>query len=167
MSETVNIMKMAEKASDEIFSVFGWEKLPAMNQKTECVDKKKHGRMQAKIHPTDAVWKYLDPYLGYDIYVYSDLKSYAKGTLDNADLAAILRDIARGTECANKSEDWKRIYVDQKRTHQVIGLLFIYNHDGGYEKEFSDVLAALAPSSCDVAPSDYIGVVGPERVIYL
>src|SRR4051794_26129677 len=103
MPETTNIMRMAELASDQIFSAFGWERIGPTNQNTECVDQEQHGKKR-KVHPTDAVFRYLDPYLGYDVYVDSDLKSYAAGSLQTVDLSAVIRDTGRAAECANKSQ---------------------------------------------------------------
>ena len=167
MPETESIQRMAELASDEIFSVFGWERHSLMNQNWECVEQKRHHRRKSKTHPTDSVFKYVAPYSGSDVYVQTDLKSYAKGTLEGVDLAKILRGLGHATECANKSANWKNLFVDQTRNHDVIGMLFIYNHDGDYDKDFSDTLASLAPSQVELAPSGFVGVVGPQRVIYL
>ncbi len=168
MAETESIQKMAELASQEIFSVFGWEQLPLMNQNWECVEPKKHRKQRkSKTHPSDTVFKYVDPYSGEDTYVNTDLKSYAKTTLDSADLTKTLRDLGHSTECANKSSNWKSLFVNQKRNHLVIGMLFVYNHDGGYDKDFAGELASVAPSQIEFDPTSFVGVVGPERVIYL
>jgi len=167
MAETAEIQKMAELASADIFSVFGWEHQPLMNQNWDCVEPQKHNRIKVKTHPTDVVFKYVDPYSGNDVYIQTDLKSYAKGTLESADLVKAIRELGRATECANKSPDWKKLYVDQTRNHDVLGMLFVYNHDGAYDKDFSDALAPMAPSNFDLSPTTFIGVVGPQRVIYL
>lgn len=168
MPETGNIQKMAELAGDAVFSVFGWRRASLLNQNWECEEKQKHHKQRKpSTHPTDAVFIYTDPYSGFDIYVNSDLKSYAKGTLQTADLGKIIREVGHAVECANKSTAWKSLYVDQTRNHSVIGLVFIYNHDGGYDKDFSNELANIPPSQFDLHPFMYVGVVGPERVIYL
>jgi len=168
MAETESIKKMAELASAQIFSVFGWEQLPLMNQNWDCVERNKHRKIRAPhSHPSDAVFRYVDPYSGEDVYVNADLKSYAKTTLKAADLTKTIRDLGRAVECANKSADWKNLYVDQTRSHEVVGLLFIYNHDGGYDEEFGETLASLAPSQFELDPNIFLGVVGPQRVLYL
>jgi hypothetical protein len=168
MPETAHIQRMAELAGDSIFSVFGWKRAPLMNQNWDCEEKQKHHKLRKNgTHPTDAVFTYTDPYSGYQIYVNTDLKSYARGSLENADLAKVIREVGHAVECASKSPKWKDIYVDQTRNHNVIGLVFIYNHDGGYDTDFSRALSALAPSTFDLHPMHYVGVVGPQRVIYL
>ena len=168
MAETVNIQKMAELASAEIFSVFGWERRPLMNVNWECVEKEKHRKQRGTTtHPSDAVFKYVDPYSGEDIYVNSDLKSFAKSTLDSTDFIKTLRSLAHATECANKSLEWKGLYVDQTRNHDVVGMLFVYNHDGGYDKDFDSVVETLPMPRIELANGVFVTVVGPKKVIYL
>ena len=168
MAETASIQKMAELAGDAVFSVFGWKRATLMNQNWDCEEKQKHHKVRKPgTHPTDAVFSYIDPYTGYDIYVLSDLKSYAKGTLQTADLGKIIRGVGQAAECANKSTKWKSLFVDETRNHSVVGMVFIYNHDGGYDSNFSTELESLPPSQFALSPFTYVGVVGPERVIYL
>src|SRR6266478_2767932 len=168
MAETESIQKMAELASQEIFSVVGWEHLKLMNQNWVCCEPKKHRKQKGvKTHPSDAVFKYLDPYSGEDIYVNADLKSYAKSTLKSTEFTKTLRDLGHSTECAGKSSDWKALFVDQTRNHAVIGMLFVYNHDGGYDKDFGGELGSISPSKLEFDPATFVGVVGPQRVIYL
>ena len=167
MAENADIQKMAEYVSAEIFQVFGWQRLRLLNHDWECVEKEKHRKQRAKTHPSDVVFRYVDPYSGIDTYVLSDLKSYAKSTLDNKDFLRTLRDLANATECANKSPSFKTDYVDQTNSHEVIGLLFVYNHDGGYELDFEDELSAMPTSSIEVDKGNFVGVISPKRVIYL
>lgn len=188
MAETQSIQKMAELASNEIFSVFGWEQLPLMNQNCKCEEQVKHRKVRkSTTHPTDAVFKYVDPYSGYDIYVNTDLKSYSKGSigklnskksakraesnsdkgLDSSELTKVLRSLAHSTECANKSQRWKTLYVDQTSNHEIVGMLFIYNHDGGYDANFGKVLGGLAPSQIELENGYFVGVISPKKVIFL
>ena len=168
MPETANIQRMAELAGDSIFSVFGWQRSALMNQNWNCEEKIKHRKVRKNgTHPSDSVFNYVDPYSGYDVYVNADLKSFAKGTLESTELGKVIRDVGHAVECANKSTQWKDLYVDQTRNHQVIGLVFIYNHDGGYDADFAQALAALAPSTFELHPMTYVAVIGPQRVIYL
>jgi hypothetical protein len=97
MGETVNIAEMAVLASTEIFSVFGWEQRPLSDQNFDCVETEKHRKVKTKWkkHPTDTVFKYVDPYRGIDVYLNTDLKSYAKGTLDTTNLVSTLRSLSR------------------------------------------------------------------------
>jgi hypothetical protein len=148
MAETANIAKMAEKISADVFSVFGWESRALANHNWNCVELEKHHKKKGiKTHPTDAVFSYLDPYLGQQVYVNTDLKSYSSGSLESLDLTRSLRSLARATECANKSQEWQQLFVETGSNHSVIGLLFVYNHDGEYDKDFETELEKLAPST--------------------
>lgn len=165
--EHQNVAMMAEKASKEIFEVFGWKQVGPKNQNWACVDLEKHDRKRSKTHPSDVVYRYEDPWSGKNVYVSSDLKSYARGTIGQQPVAAALRGVSRGVECANRSEEFQRLYVTATHPSQVIGMLFVYNHDNGYDEDFNKVMEDLNPSSADVAPNNRVGVIGPKRVIYL
>src|SRR6266498_1727638 len=105
--ENQNIAAMAERASKEIFEVFGWRQLGPKNQNWACVEQEKHDRRRARTHPTDLVFRYEDPWSGQEIYVNSDLKSYAKGTIVQQSLVSLIRNLSRSVECANKSEEFQ------------------------------------------------------------
>ena len=168
MAETEQIAKMAELASAEIFAVFGWKDVVLRNQNWECTEKKRHSKLKgAGTHPSDAVWMYVEPYSGKDVYVNSDLKSFGKSTIESTDLTRTLRSLSRAVECAPKSAAWQRLYADTTRNFEVIGMLFIYNHDAGYSKKFGDDLKPITPAQIELQAKDFIGVVGPDRVIYL
>lgn len=78
MAENANIAKMAEKLSNDLFSVFGWCGTGPMNIDWACVDQQRHG---AQTHPTDAVWYYDEPYSNSRTYILADLKSYGKASI--------------------------------------------------------------------------------------
>lgn len=87
MAETVNISKMAELLSKEIFSAFGWQSKGLKNYSWPCVLPEQHHKKRIKkLHPTDVVFRYFDPYTNQTTYVIFDLKSYSKGTLKSTDL---------------------------------------------------------------------------------
>ncbi len=165
--ENQNIAVMAELASKEVFEVFGWRLVGPRNKNWACVEHEKHDRKRAQTHPSDMVFRYEDPWSGKDIYVTSDLKSYAKGTIVQQPVVSALRGLSRAVECANKSEEFQTLYVDSTRQHHVVGMLFVYNHDGGYDEDFSKAMEAVNPSQADVAEHNRVGVIGPKRVIYL
>lgn len=165
--ENQNIAIMAEKASKEIFEVFGWRQVGPKNQNWACVEPEKHDRRRSRSHPSDVVFRYEDPWTGKDVYVSSDLKSYARGTITQQPVVAALRGVSRGVECANKSEEFQHLYINAAHSSQVIGLLFVYNHDNGYDEDFNKTMEDLNPSQADVAPHNRVGVIGPKRVVYL
>jgi hypothetical protein len=79
MPETGNTSEMARKLAVDMFGVFGWRDAGAHDQDWECVTRA-HGP-KGKTHPSDVVFQYDDPYESKRIYVNTDLKSYAKGTI--------------------------------------------------------------------------------------
>jgi hypothetical protein len=167
MSETGNIQQMAQILSEPIFTTFGWIQVGPTDVDWDCVEMEKHARKKAKTHPSDAVFKYYDPYRGIDIYLNTDLKSYKSNTLEKTDLAATLRQLARATECANKSQKWAELFANEQRNWQVSGLLFIFNNDGKYDKDFGSVLAEVQPNEVPVAEGQCVYVLGPKDICYL
>ena len=168
VAETISVSEMAELASDRIFSVFGWERHPLTNQNCDCVDKVRHRKQKkSKTHPTDCVFSYIDPYTGRDVFVNTDLKSYKGTTLEAADVAKAVRNLGHSTECANRSEQWKNLFIGRESNSEIIGMLFIYNHDQDYDANFSKRLVDLTPSTFEFLPETFAGVVGPAHVCYL
>ena len=168
MAETITVGEMAELASDRIFSVFGWERHPLTNQNCDCVAKALHKKQRGSpTHPTDCVFSYIDPYTGRFVFVNTDLKSYAVSTLESVDITKAVRNLAHATECANRSAQWKTLFVGRECNHDVVGMLFIYNHDQNYDGEFNEKLAALPPSGFDMLSETFVGVLGPHRISYL
>lgn len=147
MSETEAIQKMAEKISDEIFSVFGWEKVGPINQNWACRNKKKHNpKYEEKnsdkkyTHPSDVVFTYYDSYLGKHVYQLFDLKSYAKGSISKGNLKTTVGRLVDSVECANTSDEFAKLYVDSNHSWIVHGVLFVYNHDGEYDRNLYNTL---------------------------
>jgi hypothetical protein len=167
MSETVNTQEMAQILSEPIFTTFGWIRVGPTDTNWECVELEKHGKKKAKTHPSDAVFRYYDPYRGVDVYLNTDLKSYKADTLEKTELAATLRNLARATECATKSEKWAELFANEEKNWQVAGLLFIYNHDGNYDRDFTEVLTEVQPSEVPVAEGQCVYVLGPKDICYL
>ena len=60
MGERVNIARIAEIISADIFSKLGWESHGTPNESWKC-DEPAHGKAD---HPTDATFVYEDPYSG-------------------------------------------------------------------------------------------------------
>lgn len=167
MSENVNTQEMAQILSEPIFTTFGWMRVGPTDVNWTCVELDKHGRKKSKTHPSDVVFRYYDPYRGIDIYLNTDLKSYKCDTLEKTDLAATLCQLARATECATKSAKWAELFANEEKNWQVAGLLFIYNHDGNYDRDFSKVLMEVQPSDVPVFEGQCVYVLGPKDICYL
>jgi hypothetical protein len=78
MAETINIAKMAEKLSKELFAEFLWNRMEPANLNWPCEDIERHN---THTHPSDVVFYYDEPYSQARTYVNCDLKSYAKGSI--------------------------------------------------------------------------------------
>ena len=167
MSETANTEEIARLLSESIFSKFGWQQCGPYNQNFECVELELHRKKKAKSHPGDVVFRVPDPYLGLDVYLHTDLKSYGKDSIEKADLKSILRSLAITVDCANKSPGWTKLYDQTEGNHVVHGLLFIYNHDQQYDKDFLSVLQQIGDGIPQLPDGKRIYVIGPERALYL
>jgi hypothetical protein len=167
MGETSNKSRIAELAFKDIFSVFGWSKTGPYNEEWACVAKHKEATPKLGRHPTDAVYKYVDPYQPTSVFVNIDFKSYAKTTLEKADLAAALRSLANAVDCANKSVEFQERYLGAD-TGETVGLLFVFNHDNRYDPgRFSDVRTSVPADALDIAKGRRMGIFGPAEIAYL
>jgi hypothetical protein len=167
MAETAPTEEIGRMVADEIFAKFGWKQCGPYNQNFSCVEHEKHRKKKTKTHPGDVIFRFPDPYLGMDVYLHADLKSYAKSTIEKANLKSILRDLAITVECANKSPQWTNLYDQTSGNHVVHGLLFIYNHDQEYDKKFPLVLQQIGDGISQLPEGKRIFVIGPERALYL
>jgi hypothetical protein len=164
MGETINIAEMAEKVSDEIFSVFGRTKIGPTNEDWTCKQPDAHGRHS---HPTDVVFYYDEPYEDSRTYIQCDLKSYAVESISRSKIESTLSSLAQQVACADISTEWQSKYTLPDRDFTVAGMLFIYNHDGGYDRTFSDALSKLKLEKLDLPPSGKIVVLGPVEIHWL
>lgn len=164
MAETVNIAAMATKISDEIFSIFKWDKRGPENHNWDCMKKNEHGK---ETHPTDVVFFYDEPYRDVRTYVQTDLKSYQTGSIARSKIEEALKSLAQQISCAEISPEYQKKYTHDYKTPEIIGMLFIYNHDSGYDREFSDVLKNIKTSEIDIPRDRRIFVLGPMEIRWL
>ncbi|TDM51490.1 hypothetical protein [Aliivibrio fischeri] len=140
MAETSNIAVMAEKISDELFKYFKWERLIPRDMNFACHKGKQHqtGQSPKVTHPVDVVFKYTDPYSGTDIILNTDLKSYKSGSITPSSVRDAIYSLAMTIDCADGSDEWKTRYSMDSDDYEIRGMLFVYNHDGEYDKSFKD-----------------------------
>lgn len=139
--ETSTIAKMAEYVSNEILDWFRWKRVQLPDQNFDCVKAATHApKKDNHTHPVDVVFWYLDPYLNKIVYFNTDLKSYAKGSIDASRIIPALKSLAQTIDCARVSEEWEKRYILDETPHEVRGMLFVYNHDAEYDKSFYDLL---------------------------
>lgn len=156
---------MAEILSKEVFSEFLWQRSGPYNANWPCVTPA-HNR-KAGTHPSDVVFFYDEPYQNYRTYVNCDLKSYAKGSISASGMRSAIMSLAQSVACAEQSEEWQKLYVHGHVSIRVSGLLFVYNHDGEYDRDFNDILKEIRPESLKIPPSTKLVVMGPETVQWL
>jgi hypothetical protein len=182
MGETVNIAKMADIVADDIFSMFGWDMSDFTNQNWDCVMPEKHGKVldenskgkekkerksEKKTHPSDLVLSIEDPYRERRCFFNVDLKSYGEKSISKTAVSSAIRSLAKSVQCANQCKEWRDLFAKQVDPHVVHGLLFIYNHDSEYDKNFDKTLAALNTSFDELALDQKVYVMGPKRIAYL
>lgn len=162
--ERRNIEKMAEVLAHPLFVELGWERTGPTNINCSCEEPERHGK--GKEHPVDAVFRYKDPYSGADVYLNTDLKSYAGSTLGGVDLKKILKSLGQAVDCANKTKSWRDRYVQSDGDWVAEGLLFIYNHDGKSDRDFPKLMSEMKASDAHLPKGRRIHVLTPERVEY-
>ncbi|MCB4805150.1 hypothetical protein QO001_005054 [Methylobacterium brachiatum] len=164
MAETVHIAAMATKISNQIFSMFMWQKRGPTDHNWDCVKKGEHGK---ETHPTDVVFFYDEPYRDVRTYVQTDLKSYKTGSIVRSKLEAAIRSLAEQISCAEVSAEYQKDYTHAHRTSEIVGMLFVYNHDVGYDRDFSDELKRLKLDGLDIPRNRRIFVLGPMEIRWL
>lgn len=139
--ETSNIAEIANKLSKEVFDWFRWERIPLVDQNFACTKQGKHAPTKKAVHthPVDVVFSYGDPYLGKRVFLNTDLKSYAKSSIKAGEIRSALKSLAQTIDCARSSETWNTRYNLKNEECEIRGLLFVYNHDGEYDKNLQDV----------------------------
>lgn len=164
MAETGNIAVMAETLSSELFSEFFWERTGPMNHNWTCLKQDVH---EVKTHPSDVVFYYDEPYTQQRTFLQCDLKSYARGSIVLPKLKGALESLAKQVACAEISEEWQELYVHKGQTPAIAGVLFVYNHDGEYDKDFNENLKALQTAKLDIPRGSKLVVLGPEDIYWL
>lgn len=164
MAETSKIALMAMKLSDDVFSEFFWTKVGPEDQNWPCEDKDHH---RVDTHPADVVFYYDEPYSQRRTFVHCDLKSYAKGSITANAIQGAVASLAKQIACAEKSESWRDLYMHGNVTPDVCGLLFIYNHDGEYDKDFSSLLDGVKNKDLMLPKGTRLFVLGPRDVFWI
>lgn len=165
MGETSNIALMAEKISVEIFSQFGWERIGPIDSRWACVSED-HAREE---HPTDVVFRYDDPYnRDRDVYVITDLKSYAEPTITKTKVKKALNNLCDTIKCALWGPGWKEKYAADIAENNIAGMLFVYDHSRSYVRDlFSSLFSEVEPSDFNLPPRSKVMVLGPQTIIAL
>lgn len=161
MSETGNIEALAKLVSKDIFKWFKWGTCAPKDEDWSC-ESDHHGK---NTHPSDVVFYYEDPYTGQTQYLNTDLKSYAAGSITKSSITRALKTLAMSVECANISDSWQnKFLLNDVGFGEVSGMLFIYNHDNEYDKDFQVELDKVEFREIPVADGNELVVVGPDLI---
>src|SRR5690606_19414245 len=148
----------------ELFSEFLWKKVGPTNTNWACATPESHG---VTTHPSDVVYYYDEPYSLRRTYLQCDLKSYAKGSITSTAVRTAVESLAKQVACAEKSDEWRSLYAYDHVTYAVTGLLIVYNHDGGYDSNFSQYLSQVRAEDLQIPRDSKIVVLGPHEVYWL
>ncbi len=173
MAENRPIEEMAERISNEIFSLFRWKKPGPTNQDWKCrsdkhiresSDGSKH---RLSTHPADVVFEYFDPYANRYMHILTDLKSYGEKSITQYGVSEMIRSLSMAVDCTSCSDDFQEKYVNNDRPWDCSGLLFIYNHDGEFDREFDHFLSEVPEQSLHNSKGKRLYVMGPSHIEYL
>jgi hypothetical protein len=165
MAETAPIADVAVVVADSLFAEFLWKASPFRDQNWPCEDSKGHS--DRKTHPSDVVFNYDEPYRPVRTYVNTDLKSYGAGSITPLQVKKAIFNLAQSLQCAELSSKWHDLYVEPETAHSLIGMLFIYNHDNAYDKNFDSLLASLDLSDVAVPRGSRLFILGPSEIHWL
>jgi hypothetical protein len=135
--------------------------------KTEAAEDEDNEQQKMLTHPSDVVFFYDEPYSLSRTYINTDLKSYKKGSITSGAVTSAIQSLALALECAELSTEWQGKYAHEQKTYQIVGLLFIYNHDGEYDTGFDEVLAKVNHARLRIPRSSRIFVLGPRDIRWL
>jgi len=121
----------------------------------------------SKTHPSDVVFYYDEPYSPERAYINCDLKSYGTGSINTNSVKSAIESLARALTCAEKSEEWRTNYIHNHVSAKIYGLLFVYNHDGEYDKDFNKHLDAIQHEKLNIPKKSKIVVLGPKEIFWL
>lgn len=167
MGETKNIGEIADVLSRDIFRHFLWNTHPKSDDNFDCTNEKhlgEGGKPKAS-HPGDVVFFYQDPYLGKIVYLHTDLKSYAKDSITSTSLRGAFKSLCMTVDCARASDSWRSKYsIDESEAYEVRGMLFIHNHDNGYDKPFYEAVDKVDLQALPVAAGTQLHFLGPKDI---
>ena len=181
MAETENIGKMAELVSEQLLSVFKWETVKLYNTNFDCSKPNEHSSSKSAdnhTHPVDVVFHYLDPYTNKRVLFNTDLKSYKEGSISEKNVRTALQSLAKTIECARLSKEWRGRYANFEEPTEIRALLFTYNHDGKFDREFYErffIKTKNDPTTKRVINTSNIGlkrdqiihIIEPSQINYL
>jgi len=173
--EVTNIAEVANKVAEDIFHWFKWEKIEVMDENFKChkveqhkkTGKRKTTEKVSHTHPVDVVFRYFDPYLNKSVLLNTDLKSYSVSSITTAKIKEALTSLAKTIDCARSSSEWSGKYILDNVSYEVRGLLFIYNYDEKYDKNFLDHFKSIDTDKLSIKDNQIVHFIEPSRIRYL
>jgi hypothetical protein len=93
----------------------------------------------------------------------TDLKSYGTDSITSTKLRTAFKSLSMTVACASESEDWRTKHlIDSSEPYEVRGLLFVYNHDNGYDKPFYQAIEKVDLKHLDMSPGTILHFLGPH-----
>jgi len=164
--ESAQIAKKAVKLSEKLFPLFYWERVGPADINWECVKSEQHNAR--KKHPSDAVYRYIDPYEKKPVYILFDFKSLANKSINSSLVNGALRNLAHSIDCAMVSEEWQKLYLQEDSEIIVKGSLMVYNHDGSYTRKLANQIhPSLYKDWPELQSHQEIVILEPETLVYL
>jgi hypothetical protein len=164
MAETDTIARLAGLVSNDLFARFFWRTTGSVNQNWPCESERHRPR---KTHPSDTVFFYDEPYSLRRTYLNCDLKSYSSGRINTGVIQSALEDLADSLTCMEISDPWRKMYVHDNVSPFLCGLLFVYNHDGDYDRNFDHLLSSVKYDTIRIPKGSQIIVLGPQQIRWL
>ncbi|MCJ2038809.1 hypothetical protein MKK55_07545 [Methylobacterium sp. J-059] len=164
MAESVHVGEIAEKLSDELFREFFWQKEGPTNQDWPCEKSEEHGHAT---HPADVVFWYDEPYSQTRTYIHCDLKSFGKSSVKSTAVKKATLSLVKQIECAEISEEWQTKYTHGNVNINIVGLLFVYNHDTQYDGNFTKLMRGASADGISVTPGSRLFIFGPDDILWL
>jgi hypothetical protein len=161
--ETAQIAAVADRLSKEIFGVFGWQRRPHRDLNFNCVI----GEHKNQTHPADVVFSYGSPLEQNQIFIHTDLKSYATTSINSTKVSKAMNSLFPAVDCANASPEWCDRYGGTNENYDVHGMLFVYNHDNKYDTGWPSLLADAKILVSRLKKRHRIYVLGPPDISYL
>ncbi|WP_236478879.1 hypothetical protein, partial [Pseudomonas syringae] len=102
------------------------------------------------------------------IFMHTDLKSYAKGSIGPTEIKKALVSLARSIECAYVSPEWRDRYVTIKNERRAVkGLLFVFNHDDQYDRDFYSHFEDLRFETMHVREGQQLHIAEPALINHM
>lgn len=168
--ETSKIAEVANKISEDIFKWFRWEKNQRMDENFSCHKGEEHkngAKHDCKTHPVDVVFSYFDPYLNKTILLNTDLKSYKASSITPTNLRKAIKSLANTIDCAKSASEWKAKYMNPNDNVDIRGMLFVFNNDNEYDKNFFSYFNDIKVDNLIQKKDTLIHILEPKRIRYM